>query len=441
MERGVGIHNQDKNAPVALSHLKDGVEKAIELCDGLKNFDPNMRVLIKPNLAVWIDNYPFPPFGVIVTGVVLEGIVRVLKDAGAKDIMVGEGSVRYEEWGSGTDIIFRRLGYQRLVDRYGVKLIDFNKIGHERVKFGKFSLRVAPEIFTADFCINVPVFKTHQFTITSLAFKNLKGVLHEDSKKLCHHDPSRSLGEYIFELGTKLYPHLNIIDGTYFLERGAMHTGRAHRAEVILAGRDMFSCDVVASSMLGVKDISQVEYLSLFAKSNQRSLDPKTIEVRGLSPDDFTKDLETKPRWSSDGCCPLAFKKQNINGLSVYEPDSTLCTGAGFVFPSLLAFLMSANKAVPFDDYEFLIGMAMKPSGQAKKTFLIGKCAIGANRNSKAIRQEVKIPGCGPTVHRLLIALKANGIEAKETAVKEFMSNLYKRYQEQGYPIDEYYIS
>lgn len=441
MKNGVGIHNHDKTAPVSLVPLKDGVEKAIELCNGLKNFDPNMKVLIKPNLATWIDNYPFPPFGVLVTGVVLEGIVKVLKDFGAKAITIGEGSVEDEEWGSGTDIIFRRLGYQRLVSRYGVKLIDFNKGKHERVKFGKFSLRAAPEILTTDFCINVSVFKTHQFTITSLGFKNLKGVLHTASKKLCHHHPSHSIDEYVYELGTKLYPHLNIVDGVYFLERGAMHTGRAHRMEVILAGRDMFSCDVVGSHMLGVKDISTIEYLSLFAKANERSLDPKTIEVRGLCPDDFIKDLETKPAWSPDGCGPRAFKKQNIQGLSVYEPDRTLCTGAGFVFPTLLFFLMSANKGLPYDDYEFLIGRAMKPSGHAKKTFLIGKCAIATNRNSKGIREAVEIPGCCPTADELLIALKVNGIEAKGSAVKEYMSNLCKKYQEQGYPIDEYYIS
>jgi uncharacterized protein (DUF362 family) len=441
MGKGVGIHNQDKTAPVSLVSLKDGVEKAIELCEGLKHFDPSMKVLIKPNLAAWVDNYPYPPFGVLVTGVVLEGIVKVLKDVGAKDITIGEGSVEDEEWGSGTDIIFKRLGYQRLVKRYGVKLVDFNKSKHERVKFGNFSLRVAPEIFATDFCINVPVFKTHQFTITSFGFKNLKGVLHTEAKKLCHHHPSHSIDEYVYELGTKLYPHLNIVDGVYFLERGAMHTGRAHRAEVILAGRDMFSCDVIGSHMVGVKDISRVEHLSLFAKANQRSLDPKTIEVRGLSPDAFVKELENKPAWSPDGCGPLAFKKQNIQGLSVYEPDRTLCTGAGFIFPALLVFLMSANKGLPFDDYEFLIGRSMKPSGHAKKTFLIGKCAIATNRKSKEIKEVVEIPGCCATIDELFIALKVNGIEAKESAVKEFLSNIYKRYQEQGYPIDEYYIS
>jgi hypothetical protein len=56
----------------------------------------------------------------------------------------------------------------------------------------------------------------------------------------------------------------------------------------------------------------------------------------------------------------------------------------------------------------------MRPSGHAQKTFLIGKCAIAANRKSKEIKEVVEIPGCCATVDELLIALKVNGIEAKK---------------------------
>jgi len=440
MTKGVGIHNQDKNAPVALVPLKDGVEKAVELCEGLKNFDPSMKVLVKPNLAAWIDNYPFPPFGVLVTGNVMESIIVLLKEAGAKDITIGEGSVQNEEWGSGTDIIYNRLGYQRLVNRYGVKLVDFNKCEHIREKFGGFSLRVAPEIFETDFCINFAVFKTHQFTTVSLGFKNFKGVLHQKAKRLCHHHPSHTIDEYVSQLGTRLYPNLTIIDGTYFLERGAMHTGRAHRAEVLLAGRDMFSCDVIGSHMLGVKDISAIEHLRRFAEENQRSLDIDDIEVRGLAPGEHVMELERKPQWLPDGRGPEMFEKQNIRGLSMNEPDQSLCTGAGFIMPVLMMYIASANRGVPFDDYEFLVGRKMKPSGRASKTFLVGDCAIASNRKEPGIKERVEIPGCAPTIDGLWNVLTENGIEAKRSVVKGYLSHLVKLYEKKGYPVDEYYI-
>ena len=53
MKKGVGIHNQDPSAPVALTRWEDGgraVEEALDRCEALKGFDPNMKVFIKPKI-------------------------------------------------------------------------------------------------------------------------------------------------------------------------------------------------------------------------------------------------------------------------------------------------------------------------------------------------------------------------------------------------------
>ena len=94
MVEKLGIHNQDKEAPVALCKRKAeraGIEKAVSLCDGLKYLDRDMNVLIKPNLVAWVDKYPYAPYGVITTSRVIEEVVKLLKDFGVKKITMGDG--------------------------------------------------------------------------------------------------------------------------------------------------------------------------------------------------------------------------------------------------------------------------------------------------------------------------------------------------------------
>lgn len=166
---------QDKNAPVALVKWKqNAIAEAIELCDGLKHFDPEMKVLIKPNLVEWVDTYPFAPYGVITTSSVIEATIRLLKDAGARNITVGDGCALNKELGCETHILQDRLGYQYLVEKYGVKVVDFNEGDHQRVKLGPHFLRISQFAFDYDFIINLPALKIHNLTKVTLCFKNLK---------------------------------------------------------------------------------------------------------------------------------------------------------------------------------------------------------------------------------------------------------------------------
>ena len=79
MNNTLGMKNHDPEAPVALvrwDYGKNSVTEAIELCDGFKNLNRSMKVVIKPNLVCWVDKYKYPPFGVLTTGVVVEAVIR-----------------------------------------------------------------------------------------------------------------------------------------------------------------------------------------------------------------------------------------------------------------------------------------------------------------------------------------------------------------------------
>jgi len=439
MEKGVGIHNQDRNAPVALTQWEDGgraVEEALDLCDGLVNFDPNMHVFIKPNLVEYVSAFPFSPYGVCTTSVVLEGTIRYLKDAGAKHITIAENALINEEFGCGTKITYDRFGYDHFTKQYGVKLMDLNDEEFERVKLDGFSLRVAKPILEADFLVNVPALKTHEQTKVTLGFKNNKGCLTTKSKQVCHHR-KRPIDSFVVRLGEKLYPHLTIIDGIYSLEFGPMHMGKAYRENLIIASRDMFSCDCVGCSLMGM-DPSEILSLRVFGEMHNRSHRLEDIEIRGLNPLEHIhkiKYLDDTDPWYSGSDIPGFFAKTGVKGFRLPHPGQTLCTGCSMLFPISVLFIIAASMAnggEPYDDYELLGGKTLKPSGHSKKTFLLGDCIIAANRKGEGIQEAVPIPGCPVSLESLIRIFNEHGIPCSKEAVSAYFHRRAKGYEKSG---------
>ena len=420
MKKGVGIHNQDHSAPVALTRWEDGgraVEEALDQCEALKGFDPNMKVFIKPNLVEYLTTVPFSPYGIITSSSVLEALVRYLKDAGAKDITIAEAALENKEFGCGTKITYEALNYSYLTEKYGVRLMDLNDEPFEKTGLGGFSLSVSKRILEeADFFINVPALKTHEQTRVTLGFKNNKGCLNAKSKSICHHR-KRPLDDFVARLGERLYPHLTLIDGIYSLENGPMHMGKAYRENLIIASRDMFNCDCVGSYLMGF-DPAEIGHLSMFAENHDRSLKVEDIEVRGLDPADNVHAIQCydydDPWYREEDVTPKFFEKYGVQGFRQPHPGQTLCTGCSMLFPLSVLFVITASvlsKGQPYDDYELLGGKNTKPSGHAKKTFLLGDCIIAANRKGKGIQKAIPIPGCPASLEYLVKTFNEHGIK------------------------------
>ncbi|MFO7962352.1 MAG: DUF362 domain-containing protein [Desulfobacterales bacterium] len=434
-----GIHNQDRDAPVALCSLgenKQGVREALELCDGFNDLDPNMSVLVKPNLVVWLDKFPYAPYGVITTSSVVEEVVKLLKDRGVKNITVGDGCAQNKDFGSTTQNLFDGLNYHAFEKKYGVKLVDFNTEKHQKLSLGPHTLKIAQPMFECDYLINLPALKTHEGTRVTLGFKNLKGSLSVKSKQSCH-NPDHPVDEYILHLAERFYPNLTIIDGTYMLEAGPMFTGTAHRADLVIAGKDMYSVDVVGSSLLGVP-VTDVLHLRKFSKIHGRSTDVKDIQIKGLKLEEHVHQIKIDTPYSEDGRKPISFIKQNLEGFDLPFPIG-VCTGCTYIFPPTMLLILSANEGKPFDDIE-LLAKGATPSGTAKKTFLLGKCPIDTYKDDKRLNEVVEIPGCPPRLDHIVAALRENGINVNMAAVERFFGYLVKRYDKQNLPKEEYWI-
>jgi hypothetical protein len=131
-----------------------------------------------------------------------------------------------------------------------------------------------------------------------------------------------------------------------------------------------------------------------------------------------------------------------IEGVRLPKYDKTLCTGCSSHYSPILVTIMSAYKGVPFNDIEILTGKAMRPSGQAKKTLLVGNCMIKACRKDSKVREAVFVEGCPPPLDSIHEALEQCGIHFDEEYYGKFRRSLVERYQgKEGFDEGFYFYS
>jgi uncharacterized protein (DUF362 family) len=380
---------------VRFDESPNSLRSAIELCGGFEKLNRTDRVLIKPNNC--FRHRIMPPYGMVTTTRIIEGIVQLLVERGCQDISIGEGAIIgvFDELGPDTKQGFKRTGIERIAKRYGIKLIDFNRGAFHELNLEGLKVRVAEAALDTDFLINVPVLKTHFQSKVSLGFKNLKGCLSQDSKKRFH--SSKRLGSLICLLNETIESDLVIIDGTYMLEKGPETlVGTAHRKNLIMASRDVFECDVVGSTILGIAP-GEVDYLSEFAERNGRSFDMGAIEIKGEDMESLKEHLEW--RFEPDKELLTAAK---VTGLSAPYPGQTLCSACGATLALALSIFAKDNPAMDFGAVELYYGLELRLEKDVRKVFLYGNCAIGRNKD---LRDAVKVDGCPPTLTKTLLAL------------------------------------
>lgn len=404
------------------------VKRLLELCDGLKEFRSQDRILIKPNLVSWDFELPFPPFGVVTTSAVMEALVRNLAEYGFTNLTIGEAPLTRGK--PNGQAIFEVLGYRKLKERYGVQLVDFNEEEFVPVDFGEFSLRIARKALEADKIIDLPVLKTHNQAKVSLGLKNLKGCLHMSSKMYCH-GLNPGLEKAFPLIIEKLPVALTIIDGVFVLEKGPAHTGKAFRRDLLIASRDTYAADVTGAQVMGYKAVD-IDHLRFFAERHGRSLDSAAIEFAGGNPAEHTRFVEYDWEWTADNTGPAAFPRRGIEGLAVRKYDESLCTGCSAQFNPMLILLMSAFKGKRFPDVEVVSGKKQLAAEGFAKTVLFGRCACELNKDNDAIQQAVSLKGCPPSLESMIEGLAAEGVECVHEEYVKYRRHLFDRYTDKA---------
>lgn len=424
---------------VKVKDVYESLQESLNLCNGLAGLNSTDKILIKPNIVSWDFDLPFPPYGVVTSSTVIEALVRILAEQGFRDIAIGEGSL--PTLSPKGEVVYERLGYLKLQERYGVKLLDFNQGEFVATDYGDgIMLDIAKQVLEADKIINVPVLKTHSQAKVSLGIKNLKGCLNKKSKQICHGVGNEELSLMFPRIIEKLPVALTVIDGLYTLEKGPAHTGKAFRKDLLIVSRDPFACDLVGAAILGYPAI-EVDHLANYAKRHGLSLELSDYEIKGESVTDHQEFVNYDWEWSEDDTGPAGFKKSGITGLAIRKYDSSLCTGCSVQYNPMLILLSSAFKGEPFPNVEVVSGKQQLAATGFDKSVLFGKCACHLNKNNTNIKKAIPLWGCPPNPEKFVEVLAEEGIKCDYNEYVRFRHYLYDRYKEnEGFNLAEWSI-
>ncbi|OLN27821.1 DUF362 domain-containing protein [Desulfosporosinus metallidurans] len=424
---------------VEVTDVYESLQEGLRLCDGLAGLNTNDKILIKPNIVSWDFDLPFPPYGVITTSTVITALVRILVEHGFSDLTIGEGAL--PTLNPKADAVYEALGYKKLQERYGVKLVDFNQGEFVATDYGDgFKLDIAKQALEADKIINVPVLKTHNQAKVSLGIKNLKGCLNKKSKQACHGVGDEELSRMFPRIIEKLPVALTIIDGLYTLEKGPGPTGKAFRKDLLIASRDPFACDLVGAAVLGYQ-AKEVVHLTNYAKRHGYSMELADYEVRGESVAEHQEFVDYDWEWSDEDTGPAGFQKRGITGLAIRKYDSSLCTGCSVQYNPMLILFSSAFKGDPFPNVEVVSGKQQLASTGFEKSVLFGKCACHLNKNNSNINKAIPIWGCPPDLEKFVEVLSEEGIKCDYNEYVRFRHYLFGRYKEnEGFKLADWSV-
>lgn len=253
--------------------VKDTILRALRLIEF--SFDKSERlVAIKPNLCYYWDSST----GCTTDPEIVAGIIDLIREKCGENVNIK--IVEADATAMRAKLAFLTLGYERLAQEKEVELLnlsdDSTTVEKVSVNDREIEFEVPQLLLKADLFINVPKLKTIRMTRVSCAMKNVFGCIAQPRKISYHH----LLNDAIVGINKILHPHLTIVDGLVALGRFPIKLG------LIMASRDAFSIDWVASKIMGYKPLS-LEFLKTAIKENVGYADG--ISIQGANLDGFKR--------------------------------------------------------------------------------------------------------------------------------------------------------
>lgn len=315
----------------------DGVARALRTIEDSIDLEDVRRLLIKPNF-VSVERQ-LAATHVDAVRAVLD-FVRARYDGA---VTVAEGAA-VSPTGEG----FRRFGYESLVDRYDVDLVDLNADETVAVRIYNRRLRpltvdLARTAVEADYRISVGPPKTHDVVIVTLSIKNmvmgalvnpgvagngggvlsrtrsvarlipdwmrrsgavewLKGAILGStwgSSKMAMHQGMRAINLNLAMVAPHVWPHLAVVDGWHGMEGEGPSDGDGVEWRVALAGADSLAVDAVTTELMGF-DAERVGYLQYCGELGLGIGALEGIDLTGnIAPADVQKSFKAHPTYGN----------------------------------------------------------------------------------------------------------------------------------------------
>lgn len=222
------------------------VREAVDLIGGISSFvKPRSRVLVKPNLLMAKE----PEFGITTHPEVLRAAVKLLKEIEC-NILVGDGPSVWGGYIENVDDVYERTGVVKVCKEEGVELVKFEK-KRMREKFPLVAL-----LDECDCVVNIPKFKTHEFTLLTGAIKNLFGLVWGTFKTELHkkYFQKEDFAAILVDIFQEVKPSLTIVDAVLSMEGdGPATSGKLRNTGLLIVGTDCVAIDSVLALAMGIK--------------------------------------------------------------------------------------------------------------------------------------------------------------------------------------------
>lgn len=284
----VAITSGDNRADLAFRALQPFAKQ-------IKHAIGNRRVVLKPN-NVAID-IPLAATHVDT----LEGALEFLKSINKIDnVIIAESAANGATFDG-----FNNYGYNRLTNKYPVKLVDLDQEGFEVLyvfdekDFKPHPIRISRVMLSpGSYIISVAKMKTHDLVVATLSLKNIvfgspikdvgfafgtnrkEGT--KSDKSIAHGSGYRGINYNLYALAPRLHPHLALIDGFEGMEGNGPSRGTPVDHRVCVVSTDWLAADRVAVELMGI-DFAKIGYLNYSAQTGLGIADLSKIEIVGES--------------------------------------------------------------------------------------------------------------------------------------------------------------
>ncbi len=218
--------------------------RSLSLIGGIEKLAPRGKtVLVKPNV---VSGEPPPA---TTDPKVVGALVRLLKDAGAGKVIVGDMSA-LAALPTGRNL--EKTGIGPAARKAGAEVMDFDETDWIEVKPPEVrlvrSIHIPKAVYEADLLINLPVVKTHRNAVYSICLKNIVGATHPRYRP---YRVSPSMWqEVVAEMNLAIHPDLHIVDATRCMVSGGPWEGKAEKSDLLMASGDRVAADAVGLALL-----------------------------------------------------------------------------------------------------------------------------------------------------------------------------------------------
>jgi uncharacterized protein (DUF362 family) len=298
----IPVHNIVTPPPARVA-LTTGDSRADNTFRALRTFEKeiaqaigNKLVILKPNMV----NVDKPLCATHADQ--LEGILEFLKSIRKTNVVIAESP------GGGSTLEgYANYGYNKFVGKYGVKLVELDKMGFDTVYcMDQSDMRPHPcrvsKMMTDpnNFIISAAKLKTHGMVAATFSLKNVvvgsgfkepdpaPGVRGKSDKLIIHGGGPHGINYNLAALAPRLHPHLAVIDGFEGMEGNGPISGTAIDHRVCVVSADWLAADTVSSELIGM-GIGKIGYLTYCAQAGLGQADLNKIEIIGPALKDHIK--------------------------------------------------------------------------------------------------------------------------------------------------------